>query len=242
MNGDERERYARQLMLPELNTPGQERLQAARVLLIGAGGLASPAALYLAAAGVGVVGLADGDSVERSNLQRQILHATPDLGRFKVESARETLEKLNPHVAVPIHRLYATPETIAPLIAGYDFVLDCTDNYDSKFLINDACVRAEKAFCHAGISGFRGQLMTWLPGGAPCFRCVFGQPPPDAPRPGVMGAAVGVIGSLQAMEAIKYIAGIGTLCVGGLLTYDALSGEFRRISLPRDASCAACGA
>jgi len=243
LTGEERERYARQIMLPEIGEAGQQKLKDAKALVIGAGGLGSPAALYLAAAGVGTLGICDGDVVDRSNLQRQILHGTRGLGRKKVTSASETLSDLNPAIQIAIHDCFAGPENILGIIAKYDFVLDCTDSFGAKFLINDACVLAGKAFCHAGVGQFFGQLMTWTPGTrTPCYRCVFRRlPPPQAPQ-GVMGAAAGVIGCLQAMEAIKYITGAGKLLAGVLLACDALEGGFQRITLPKAApDCPICG-
>ncbi len=243
LTSEQTKRYARQLILEEMGIEGQETLSKARILIIGAGGLGSPAALYLAAAGVGTIGLADADTVELSNLQRQILHTTNDLGRAKVVSAKETLNAVNPEVTVTVYQTFVGSENMEELVEAYDFVLDATDNFASKFLINDACVRAKKPFTHAGIGGFGGQLMTYVPGKGPCYRCVFGNPPPeDVPKTGVIGAVCGVIGSLQAMEAVKYVLGIGDLLVGKLLTYDALKAEFRTIRLPNGAGgCEVCG-
>ncbi len=243
LTNEQRERYSRHLLLREMGAEGQEKLLRSRVLLIGAGGLGSPAALYLAAAGVGTIGIADADVVELSNLQRQILHTTADLGRAKVQSARETMEAINPDVTVNTYHTRVTPENIPELIAGYDFILDATDNFTSKFLINDACVMAQKPFSHAGVSQFSGQLMTYVPGQEPCYRCIFQSPPPEDTAPtGIIGAVCGVIGSLQAMEAIKYLLGKGELLTGYLLTFDALTMTFRKIRLPgRTPGCAACG-
>ena len=244
---EQTERYSRHTVLREIGAEGQEKLLDSRVLIIGAGGLGSSAAMYLTAAGVGTIGIADADEVELSNLQRQILHSTDDLGKAKVESARETMNRLNPDVTVNTYRTCAAAGNIMDLIAGYDFIIDGTDNFAAKFLINDACVMAEKPFSHAGILGFEGQLMTYVPGEGPCYRCVFGAPPPEGAVPtgrqaGVIGAMPGVIGSLQAMEAIKYITGAGELLTGYLLTYNALKMEFRKIKLPADtSSCAVCG-
>ncbi len=219
----------------------------AKVLIIGAGGLGSPAALYLAAAGIGTIGIVDADVVDLSNLQRQIIHTTKDLGKEKVQSARETMEDINPDVKVITYHEYVTSENILSLVEKYDFILDGTDNFPTKFLINDACVMAKKPYCHAGIIRFKGQLMTIIPGEGPCYRCVFKDPPPADAVPtcrqaGVIGAMAGVIGCLQALEAIKYITGTGELLVGNLLTFDALKMEFRKIRLPkRDCNCAVCG-
>jgi len=237
----EQERYSRQTMLPEIGAEGQRRLKNAKVLIIGAGGLGSPAAMYLAAAGVGALGICDSDIVVLSNLQRQILHGTRDLGQKKVISAGKTLADINPDIQIVTYDCRAEADNIQELIAGYSFVLDCTDSYASKFLINDACVKARKAFCHAGVAEFGGQLMTWVPGinvpgtSVPCLRCIFPKIPPAAPKQGIVGAVAGVIGSLQAMEAVKYITGAGQLFTGAILTYNALEGGFRRVSLPNAA-------
>lgn len=242
---EQMERYSRHIILQEVGVKGQEKLLNARVLIIGSGGLGSPAAMYLAAAGVGTIGIADADKVDLSNLQRQILHSTKDVGIPKVASARETIEALNPDVRVNTCHTFVTPENIMELIEDYDFVIDATDNFASKFLINDACVIAEKPFSHAGISGFQGQLMTWVPGEGPCYRCIFKDPPPEdaaGRQTGIIGAVAGVIGSLQATEAVKYIVGAGDLLTGKLLTYDALKMEFRTVKLPRKVTdCPVCG-
>ena len=241
------ERYARHIILKEIGVKGQKKLLQGSVLIIGAGGLGAPAAMYLAAAGVGTIGIVDADEVDLSNLQRQIIHATPDIGKPKVISAQETMQALNPEVKVNAIQEFVSSENILDLIRDYDFILDGTDNFPAKFLINDACVMAGKPFCHAGIIRFRGQLMTWVPGQGPCYRCVFREPPPKDAVPtckeaGVVGAMGGVIGSLQAMEAIKYLTGVGELLTGRLLTYDALKMEFRTIKLPaRVSTCPVCG-
>lgn len=241
------ERYSRHIILKEVGVKGQKKLMNAKVLIIGAGGLGAPAAMYLAAAGVGTIGIADADEVDLSNLQRQIIHATEDVGKAKVQSAKETMEKLNPDVKVNTYRTFVDSENIMDLIKDYDFIIDGTDNFPAKFLINDACVMAKKPFSHAGIIRFKGQLMTYVPGQGPCYRCVFKNPPPKDAVPtckqaGVIGAMGGVIGSLQAMEAIKYIIGVGDLLTGYLLTYDALKMEFRKVKLPNDThKCAVCG-
>ena len=241
------ERYSRHLILKEVGVKGQTKLLNSKVLIIGAGGLGAPAAMYLAAAGVGTIGIADADVVDLSNLQRQIIHATEDLGKPKVESARETMNRLNPDVTVKTYHTFVSTENILDMIQDYDFILDGTDNFPAKFLINDACVLAGKPFCHAGIIRFQGQLMTYVPGHGPCYRCVFKNPPPKEAVPtckqaGVIGAMAGVIGTLQAMEAIKYLLGVGKLLTGYLLTYDALDMEFRKIKLPEHVpDCAVCG-
>ena len=241
------ERYSRHIVMKEVGAEGQKKLLGARVLIIGAGGLGSPVAMYLAAAGVGTIGIADADEVDLSNLQRQIIHRTADAGKPKVLSAKETMEAMNPDVKVIPYRMFITGENILDIIKDYDFIIDATDNFQSKFLINDACVMAKKPFSHAGIIRFQGQLMTYVPGQGPCYRCIFKEPPPKDAVPsckqeGVIGAAAGVIGSLQAMEAIKYILGIGELLTGYLLTYDGLEMQFRKVKLPSDThSCAVCG-
>lgn len=246
-SNEQLERYSRHIILKEIGVKGQKKLLNAKVLIIGAGGLGAPAAMYLAAAGVGTIGIADADEVDLSNLQRQIIHATEDVGKPKVQSAKETMNKMNPDVTVNTYHEFVSSENILELIRDYDFVIDGTDNFPAKFLINDACVMAKKPFSHAGIIRFKGQLMTYVPGEGPCYRCVFKNPPPKDAVPtckqaGVVGAMGGVIGSLQAMEAIKYITGTGELLTGHLLTFDAIKMEFRKIKLPKqDGKCAVCG-
>ena len=246
-SNEQLERYSRHIILKDVGVKGQKKLLNAKVLIIGAGGLGAPAAMYLAAAGVGTLGIADADVVDLSNLQRQIIHSTADIGKPKVESARETIEALNPDVQVVTYHEFVSSENILDLIRDYDFILDGTDNFPAKFLINDACVMAEKPFCHAGIIRFTGQLMTYVPGEGPCYRCVFKNPPPKDAVPtcrqaGVIGAMAGVIGCLQAMEAVKFITGAGELLTGKLLTYDALSNNFRTVRLPKaDPNCPVCG-
>jgi molybdopterin/thiamine biosynthesis adenylyltransferase len=241
------ERYSRHIILKEIGVKGQKRISAGRALIIGAGGLGAPAALYLAAAGVGVIGVADADAVELSNLQRQVIHSTPDIGKPKVQSAGEKMRAINPDVTVNEHHTSVNAGNIMELIDGYDFIIDGTDNFPTKFLINDACVIARKPFSHAGIIRFQGQLMTYVPGKGPCYRCVFVNPPPPGVAPtcsqaGVIGAMGGVIGSLQAMEAIKFLSGVGKPLTGTMLTYDALSMKFRSVPLPARPDCAVCGA
>ena len=240
------ERYSRHIILKEVGAKGQRKLLNAKVLIVGAGGLGAPAAMYLAAAGVGTIGIVDADDVDLSNLQRQIIHQTADIGKAKVKSAKETINAMNPDVTVNTYREFLTSENIMDIIKDYDFIIDGTDNFPAKFLINDACVMAKKPFSHAGIIRFRGQLTTIVPGKGPCYRCIFKEPPPKDAVPtckqaGVIGAMGGVIGSLQAMEAVKYITGVGELLVGYLLTYDALKMEFHKIKLPpRGDGCAVC--
>ncbi len=241
------ERYSRHIILKEVGVKGQKKLLNAKVLIIGAGGLGAPAAMYLAAAGVGTIGIADADEVDLSNLQRQIIHTTPDVSKPKVQSAKETMEAINPDVKVVPYHTFVDSENILDMIRDYDFIIDGTDNFPAKFLINDACVMAKKPFSHAGIIRFQGQLMTYVPGKGPCYRCVFRDPPPKDAVPtckqaGVIGAMGGVIGSLQAMEAVKYIIGRGELLTGYLLTYDAMTMTFRKIKLPENTeNCPVCG-
>lgn len=244
---EQMERYSRHIILKDVGVKGQKKLLNAKVLIIGAGGLGSPVAMYLAAAGVGTIGIADADTVDLSNLQRQILHRTEDIGREKVRSAQETMQAINPGVVVHTFQVRITSENVLKLIKEYDFIIDATDNFSTKFLINDACVMARKPFSHAGIIGFKGQLMTYVPDEGPCYRCIFREVPPKDTVPtckqaGIVGAMAGIIGSLQAMEAIKYIVGVGKLLTGYLLTYDALNQEFRKIKLPTDTGdCPVCG-
>lgn len=240
------ERYSRHIILKQVGVKGQKKINNAKVLIIGAGGLGAPVALYLAAAGVGTIGIADADVVDLSNLQRQVIHATPDVGIPKVESAANKMRAINPDITVNTYREFVSSYNIMDLIEPYDFIVDGTDNFPAKFLINDACVLAGKPFSHAGIIRFSGQLMTYVPGQGPCYRCVFQTPPPADAVPtcsqaGVIGAMGGVIGSLQAMETIKYITGVGQLLAGRLMTYDALKMEFRTVKISRDPHCAVCG-
>lgn len=246
LSNEQAERYSRHIVLKGVGIEGQKKLLNGRVFIIGAGGLGSPAAMYLAAAGVGTIGIADADSVDLSNLQRQIIHTTNDLGRDKVLSAKETMMNINPDIKVNAYCTRVGEDNILDLISGYDFVLDCSDNFVTKFLINDACVKARIPFSHAGISGFQGQLMTYVPKEGPCYRCIFKEPPPDGAVPdgrqtGVIGALCGVIGSMQAMEAVKYLIGEGELLTGCMLTYDALNADFRKIKLPEKVNdCSVC--
>ncbi len=245
-SNEQLERYSRHIILKEIGIKGQKKLAAAKILIIGAGGLGAPAAMYLAAAGVGQIGIADADKVDLSNLQRQIIHTTDDLGKPKVQSAKETINAINPDVEVKTYYEYIYSENIPDIIADYDFILDGTDNAPAKFIINDACVIADKPFSHAGILRFSGQLMTVIPHQSPCYRCVFENPPPKGAVPtcreaGVVGAMAGVIGTLQALEAIKYITGAGELLTGKILTVDALTMRFRTVEIPhRRTNCAVC--
>ncbi|OPZ16600.1 MAG: putative adenylyltransferase/sulfurtransferase MoeZ [Firmicutes bacterium ADurb.BinA205] len=241
------ERYSRHITLKEIGVRGQKKLLAAKVLIIGAGGLGAPAAMYLAAAGVGTIGIADCDNVELSNLQRQIIHTTEDVGKSKVQSAAGTIKALNPDVTLKTYHEYVSSKNIAAMIADYDFVIDGADNFPTKFLINDACVLGRKPFCHAGILRFEGQLMTYVPDEGPCYRCVFEAPPPKDAVPscreaGVIGAMAGIIGSMQALEAVKYITGQGQLLTGKMLVFDGLKMEWRSVRLPhKNHRCPICG-
>ena len=246
LSKDELKRYSRQLVIPEIGEAGQEKLRAGRVLIIGAGGLGSPAALYLAAVGVGRIGIVDSDAAELSNLQRQVIHRTEDIGRPKAVSAKEKMAALNPEVRVDVYQMRVEAGNIGALIEPHDFVIDATDNFAAKFLINDGCVAGDKAFCHAGVIRMGGQMMTVLPGRSACYRCVFGGPPSAEAVPppsvlGIFGIVPGVIGTLEAMEAAKYLLGTGGLLTDTLLTYDAVKAEFRKVPVRRDPGCAACG-
>jgi molybdopterin/thiamine biosynthesis adenylyltransferase len=236
------QRYARQLALPEIGAAGQAKLAAARVLLVGVGGLGSPAGFYLAAAGLGTLGLADGDRLEASNLQRQIAHTTADIGGLKVESAARMFHALNPAVRVRQHPARLTAENAAALLRDYDFVVDATDNFASKYLIAAACHAAGKPYSHAGVLRFFGQTLTVLPGQTACYRCVFPDPPPPpTPAVGPLGVVPGVLGTVQAAEAIKFVTGAGQLLTNRLLTFDALTMQFREIAVRRNAACPLCG-
>ncbi len=247
LSDEQLERYSRHIILDEVGPAGQEKLLASRVLIIGAGGLGSPVSMYLAAAGVGTIGIVDGDTVDLSNLQRQIAYQTSDLGHAKVTSAAARMVAINPDVKVRQHAERAEPATILPLIADYDFVVDATDSFPSKFLINDACVLGRKPFVHAGILRFEGQLLTVLPGETACYRCLFHAPPPPNAVPscaqvGILGAVAGVVGCLQATEALKYLLGRGDLITDAILTWNALGADFRKVRAKRDPNCPVCGA
>jgi molybdopterin/thiamine biosynthesis adenylyltransferase len=236
------ERYARHLVLREIGGPGQQKLKAASVLLVGAGGLGAPAALYLAAAGVGRIGLVDPDTAALSNLQRQVIYGTADIGRSKVEAAAGHLLALNPEIIVETHPVALTPDNAAGLIAGYDLVLDGTDDFATRFAVADACVACDKALVSGAISRWTGQVGVF--GGKPCYRCLVPDIPPDAETcvsVGVVGALGGVIGSMMALEAVKLIAGAGAPLTGRLLIYDALAGETRTVRIGADPECPSCG-
>lgn len=246
LSEEQAERYSRHFVLSEIGESGQKKLLQSKVLVIGAGGLGSNAIMQLAAAGVGVLGIADCDRVDLSNLQRQTIHRTKDVGTEKVLSAKRAVEELNPDVNVQLHNERMTADNIQGVIEQYDFVLDCTDRFETKFLINDACVLSKKAYSHAGVVRFQGQAMTYVPSaGAPCLRCLLGSVPHGAPlcaEVGVLGAAVGVMGCIQAMEAVKFLLGKGELLTGKILQLDGLTMKVRITGIPHgDRHCAVCG-
>jgi sulfur-carrier protein adenylyltransferase/sulfurtransferase len=247
LSAEELQRYSRHLMMPEVTQEGQRRLKAARVLCIGAGGLGSPAALYLAAAGTGTIGIVDFDDVDLSNLQRQILHGTKDVGRGKLESARDRLGDINPKIDIELHRCRFTSENAPQLVAQYDVIVDGSDNFPTRYLSNDVCVFARKPNVYGSVFRFEGQTTVFAPHlGGPCYRCLFPEPPPPDTVPncaeaGVLGVLPGIIGMLQAIETIKLIVGIGEPLVGRLLHFDALRMKFRELNLRRDPQCPVCG-
>ncbi len=239
-------RYSRQIILPHVGGKGQEKLLRAKVLVVGAGGLGSPVSLYLTAAGVGKIGIADCDEVEISNLQRQILHSTSNIGKLKTSSAKERLTDLNPDVEIITHEVRLNSKNILNIIKDYDIVVDGSDNFPTRYLVNDACVISGKPLSHGGIFRFDGQAMTIVPGEGPCYRCLFPEPPPAGLVPscqesGILGAVAGVIGVIQANEVLKFILGAGELLVGKLLIFNALESSFRRVSVPKDNNCPVCG-
>ena len=243
------ERYARHLILDEVGEEGQAKLMRARVLVVGAGGLGSPLLLYLAAAGIGTLGVVDDDTVDLSNLQRQIVHPTARIGAAKVESARETLAAINPEVTVEAHRLRLAEDNAAALVRRYDIIADGSDNFATRYLLNDVCYAERRPLVAAALSPFDGQLSTFkafLGAPHPCYRCLFREPPPPdlVPRcetAGILGAVAGVIGTLQATEVLKELLGIGESLSGQLLMYDALRAGFHKVKLPRDPDCPTCG-
>lgn len=240
-------RYSRHILLAEIGGTGQARLRESSVLVVGAGGLGSPLLLYLAAAGVGRIGVVDGDVVELSNLQRQIAHTTDRIGVAKVDSAAMAAHAINPTVRVVTHRGRITAANALDLVAGYDIVCDGTDNFAARFLLSDACVLARRTLVSAAVARFDGQLSVFRPhAGGPCYRCLYPEPPPPGLVPscseaGVLGAVTGVMGTLQATEVLKEILGIGETLAGRLLIWDALASRFRTVRLPPDPACAACG-
>lgn len=247
LSSDDLARYSRHLLLPELKAEGQRRIKAARVLCIGAGGLGSPAALYLAAAGVGTIGLVDFDRVDISNLQRQVLYGTDDVGRQKLEAASERIRVTNPDVEIVPHECRFTSENAQEVIAPYDVIIDGSDNFPTRYLSNDVCVFARKPNIYGSVFRFEGQASVFAPHlGGPCYRCLFPEPPPPGAAPscaeaGVLGVLPGIIGLVQATEALKLIVGIGETLVGRLMHFDALKMKFREFKLRRDPECPVCG-
>lgn len=237
------ERYARHLVLREVGGPGQQKLKTARVLLVGMGGLGAPAALYLAAAGVGTLGLADPDMVSLSNLQRQVLYQTVDIGRAKVEVAAERLTAINPHVAIETHPVWLDAANAGDLVSRYDLILDGTDDFATRFAVSDACLAHGKTLVSGALGRWTGQVAVFQ--GQPCYRCLVPEVPPDAETcalVGVVGALAGVIGAMMALEAVKLITGAGQALNGRLLIYDALAAETRTVRIGADPACPACGA
>jgi adenylyltransferase/sulfurtransferase len=239
-------RYSRHILLPEVGGKGQKKIAQAKILIVGAGGLGSPAAYYLAAAGVGTLGLIDSDVVDLTNLQRQVIHHTPDVGRPKVVSAKEKIAALNPDVAVITHEERLTAANALKIIRAYDLVIDGVDNFPAKFLINDACYFAEKPLVHGGILRFDGRVTTIIPKKSACYRCVFKTPPPpglvaSCQEAGVIGVLAGIIGTIQATEALKLVLGIGQPLTNRLLDFDARKTAFREIKVRRNPACPLCG-
>ena len=246
LTSDERNRYGRHLSLPGVGVDGQRRLKAARVLIVGAGGLGSPTALYLAAAGVGTLGLVDGDAVDITNLQRQILHGTRDVGRPKLDSARDRLQDLNPHVRVEAHTEWLTSANALDIVRAYDIVIDGTDNFATRYLVNDACVLLGKPNVHGSVFRFDGQASVFATADGPCYRCLFPVPPPpgmvqNCAEGGVLGVLPGMIGTIQAVETLKLILGLGETLAGRLMMIDALTMQVRTVHIDRDPACPACG-
>jgi adenylyltransferase/sulfurtransferase len=247
LSEDEVRRYARHIILPGIGGDGQRKLIDASVLVIGAGGLGSPAAMYLAAAGVGTIGLVDFDRVELSNLQRQLLHDTDDVGRPKVDSARDRLTQLNPNVEVRTHPVLLSSENALDMLGAYDVVVDGTDNFPVRYLVNDACQMLGKPLVYGSVYQWEGQASVFLPGpNTPCYRCLFPEPPPPGTVPscaegGVFGVLPGIIGSIQAVEAIKLVLGVGESLAGTLVLYDAMRSEFTSVKLRWDPDCPVCG-
>jgi adenylyltransferase/sulfurtransferase len=243
---EELTRYSRHLILPDVRIEGQQRLKGARVLCVGAGGLGSPVAMYLAAAGVGTIGLVDFDDVDISNLQRQILHGTPDVGRPKVASAKDRLKALNPNVTVETHHVQLTSANALDILGRYDVIVDGADNFPTRYLVNDACVLLGKPNAFGAIFRFEGQASVFAVKNGPCYRCLFPEPPPPGLVPscaeaGVFGVLPGLVGTVQATETLKLIMGIGETLVGRLVVYDALRMTFRELNLPKDPNCPVCG-
>ncbi len=246
LTNDQIQRYSRHLIMPEVGVDGQEKLLRAKILLIGAGGLGSPLGLYLAAAGVGVLGLVDFDRVDFSNLQRQVIHGTADVGRLKIESARDRIGSINPEVKVNLYNLRLSRDNIAGIVKDYDVIIDGTDNFPTRYLVNDACVLANKPLIYGSIFRFDGQATVFKTPEGPCYRCLYPEPPPPGMVPscaegGVLGILPGLIGIMQATEAIKFIIGKGDLLVGRLVLFNAMEMKFREVKLNKDPDCPVCG-
>lgn len=245
LTNEQIERYSRQLILPNVGGKGQEKILSSKVLVIGTGGLGAPCSFYLAAAGVGKIGLVDSDKVELNNLQRQIVHIAADVGIDKTESGKRRLTALNPEVEVVTHSLRLDSTNILEIIKEYDIVVDGSDNFPTRYLVNDACVISRKPLVHAGIFRYDGQIMTILPKDGPCYRCLFPEPPPKGAVPscqegGILGVVAGVLGVLQANEVLKFILRIGEPLAGRLLIFNALDSTFRTVKVPKDKDCLVC--
>ena len=247
LNAEEVRRYDRQMILPQVGSEGQKKLKNASVLIVGAGGLGFPAALYLVGAGVGTIGIMDADTVSISNLQRQIIHNMDTEDMNKAESAKLSLQKLNDRIEIRAYPHALTVDNAEEIISEYNFIIDAVDNFETKFLINDVCVLLKKPFCHAGILRFEGQVMTYVPGNNPCYRCVFEEIPesgsiPNCSQAGIIGAVAGIIGSIQALEAVKYLLGVGELLTGEIFVLDGLSMRTRIVSVnKKNERCRDCG-
>lgn len=246
LSNEELKRYGRHITMPEVGLEGQKKLKASRVLIVGAGGLGSPVGLYLAAAGVGQLGIVDFDAVDESNLQRQILYSTNDVGRMKVESAKETIQSVNPHVQVETYQTQLSSGNAMEIIKQYDVVVDGTDNFPTRYLVNDACVLLKKPNVYGSIFRFEGQASVFSTAAGPCYRCLYSEPPPPGLVPncadaGVLGVLPGIIGTIQAVETLKILMGIGSTLVGRLLLFDALAMHFREMKLRKNPDCPICG-
>ncbi len=246
LNNDQLKRYNRQIILKEIGREGQSKILNAKVLVVGIGGLGSPVAFYLAAAGVGTIGVADNDVVDLSNLQRQIIHFTDDLHKPKVVSAADKIRRINPDVDVKCYQEFIGVENVRKIIKEFDFIVSCSDNFEAKFLVNDACVMENIPYSHGGVIGFEGQAITVVPGKSACYRCFFGELPtggslPSASETGILGAAAGMLGTIQAAETIKYITGSGKLLTNQLLSFNAGTMDFFKVTLKPQPECSVCG-
>lgn len=246
LTDDQTERYSRQIILPEVGGTGQKKLLQAKVLIIGCGGLGSPCSYYLASAGIGKIGLVDSDKVELNNLQRQIVHFMKDVGKQKTESAKEKLESINSDIEIVTYPIRLTSKNILDIIKNYDIIVDGSDNFPTRYLVNDACVMSKKPFSHAGILRFDGQAITIIPHQGPCYRCLFPEPPPPGMVPscqeaGILGVVAGILGVIQATEVLKYILGKGDILIGKLLVFNALEMTSRKLNIQRNKDCSICG-